>query len=256
MISLICEEMGGNLIDYISKIISLLNKRLAENDPQLNQAISEVYGSIFKAIISQMRPDDIDYTSIHILETLFRNMCHNNKILQIGIAMSLKKIIQCSSHEFLLKNQGFIITKILEILSNPICKAQNSLLEALLTLILGVERELNSLSKIMEFLLLMFEEGGEVECTAKKIAIDIFYAISVMMRERIEEYGDRLLRVLQESKSDKIKYVREAAMLTINLIKDMDGTPKTKSWSNSKKNSVSKTFHYDSIKDICKKNYF
>lgn len=248
VISLMCEEMGGNLIEYTSKIISLLNKRLTENDPQLNQTISEVYGSIFKSVIRQLQPDDITYTSIHILETLFRNMCHNNKILQIGTAMSLKKIIQSSSHEFLQANQKFIISKILEILQNPICKAQNNMLEAILTLILGVERDFEGVSQIMEFLIEMFEEGEEVEWTVKKIGIDIFYTIAVVIGEQMGVYKERVMSILQESKSDKIKYVREAAMLTLNMIKNKDGTPKSQSGSSFKKTGFSKTFHNESKK--------
>ena len=248
VISLMCEEMGASLIEYSSKIISLLNKRLAENDPQLNQTISEVYGSIFKSVIRQLQPDDINYTSIHILENLFRNMCHNNKILQIGTAMSLKKAIQSSSHEFLSLNQNFIISKILEILKNPICKAQNNMLEAILTLILAVERDFEGVSQIMDFLIEMFEEGEEVEWTVKKIGIDIFYTIAVVIGEQMSVYRDRVVSILQESKSDKIKYVREAAMLTLNMIKNMDGTPKSQNGSNIKKAGFSKTSHNESKK--------
>jgi hypothetical protein len=58
----------------------------------------------------------------------------------------------------------------------------------------------------------------------RKMAIDVIYTMAAILREALINYKQEILEVLNHSRSDKIKPVREASIEAIQAVKDIPGT--------------------------------
>jgi len=67
---------------------------------------------------------------------------------------------------------------------------------------------------------LIVDNMGNADWMARKISVDAIYTLSVLMPESLENFKNELLEVLNHCRFDKIKHVRDAAIVAINIIKD------------------------------------
>ena len=93
-----------------------------------------------------------------------------------------------------------------------------------MSLILGVEEKFSPFTG--PILPLIVDNMGNSDWMARKISVDAIYTLSVLMPESLENFKSELLEVLNHCRFDKIKHVRDAAVVAINIIKDFptDGT--------------------------------
>lgn len=202
---LIAESLAEKLEEYLPRVFNILNKKLHESEPHLNQAISDTYGAIFEKVISKLNPSQGFKSTQQILQGIYTNLNDSNKNLQIATSMCLIKLIQNCPLEFLINLNNEITKNILEFLRAPHFKAQTHLLEALLSLILSIEKEFkNNVNEVIEYILEIFSKQNNLEWTIKKISIDVIYTLAIILKETIIPYKDYILQLLQERKCDKV----------------------------------------------------
>lgn len=205
ILSLIAEALMEKLEDYLPRIFNILNRKLHESEPHLNQVISDTYGSLMEKVISKLNLGQGFKFLQLILNGLYSNLSENNKNLQIATSMCLIKLIQNCPLEFLVNLNDEITKKILEFLRSAHFKAQTHLLEALLSLILSIEKEFkHNVNDVIEYILEIFTKQNNLEWTIKKISIDLIYTLAIILKETIIPYKDQLLLLLQERKCDKV----------------------------------------------------
>ena len=98
-------------------------------------------------------------------------------------------------------------------------KAHTQILEALISLILSVEKEFEPYA--VNFLPTLLECMAINEWSTRKMAIDVMYTIAAILRDVIVPYKREILEVLNHCRFDKIKPVREATIEAINVIKEI-----------------------------------
>ena len=67
---------------------------------------------------------------------------------------------------------------------------------------------------------IIVDNMGNKDWMARKISVDAIYTLSVLMPESLENFKNELLEVLNHCRFDKIKHVKDAAIVAINIIKD------------------------------------
>lgn len=219
---LIAEIYEDKILEIFPKIISSLNKRLKEGDSQLNQAISETMGQLVEHIFKHIEIQDALKPLSSALSLFFENFAHDQRNTQIGSAMCISKIIQTSPVDCLEYLMDKIVSKIKESLTNGCCKSQTQLLESLLSLILGVEEKFQIY--LDEVLPIILDSMTNADWNVRKIANDIIYTLCVLVPDRLTKYKTEIIRHLNNCRLDKIKHVRDAASMAINIMKELRGT--------------------------------
>ena len=90
----------------------------------------------------------------------------------------------------------------MEFLCQQSCKAPSQLLEALLSLILGVEEKFESLCNYV--LPILGESTTHSDWAVRKIAVDVLYTLSVLIPEPILIHKEWLLEILNKTRFDKV----------------------------------------------------
>jgi hypothetical protein len=68
----------------------------------------------------------------------------------------------------------------------------------------------------MEFL-----RSQSFDWTVRKMSIDVIYTFAAILKEGIGQYKGDILEVLSETRTDKIKPVREATLEAIQAVRDL-----------------------------------
>ena len=55
------------------------------------------------------------------------------------------------------------------------------------------------------------------------MAIDVIYAVVAILKEKVAPYKEEIVEVLHHCRFDKVKPVREVAIETLNLMKELVG---------------------------------
>ena len=95
------------------------------------------------------------------------------------------------------------------------------MLECLLSLILGIEARFKPFYNQALPEILDSAKNSQLEWNARKMAIDVIYTLSVVLPEALEASHPQICLLLNTCRFDKVKFVREAAVLAINLLKQM-----------------------------------
>lgn len=218
---LIAEIYEDKILEIFPKIILSLNKRLKEGDNQLNQTISETMGQLIEHIFKHIDPQEALKPLSAALFLFFENFQHDQKNTQISSAMCISRIIQTSPVNCLEFLMSKILAKIKEAFSSGYCKSQTQLLESVLSLILGVEEKFQE--HLDEILPLLLEAMLNTDWNVRKIANDIIYTLCVLLPEAVITHKEEIVKHLNSCRFDKIKHVRDAAAMAINIVKDIKG---------------------------------
>lgn len=150
---------------------------------------------------------------------LFANLASANRSLQVGSAICLTRVIQNAPVVVLQTALPLIAAKILETMAAASCKAHTQLLESLISLILAVEGEFSQYAP--QFLPLLLECMTNNDWQVRKMAIDVIYTMAAILRQALSPFKAEILEVLNHTRSDKIKPVREATQEAIQAVKDI-----------------------------------
>ena len=70
----------------------------------------------------------------------------------------------------------------------------------------------------------MLEGANSKDLETKKMAIDVIYTVAAILPPTISPYKDHLIEILNESRFDKQKPIREATIEAINSLKSLPPT--------------------------------
>lgn len=131
--------------------------------------------------------------------------------------MALQRIIQSATPSCMIVMKEEFVCLLLELMKNyP--KVNANLLESLLALIMGIEQHFRPYVEIT--LPILIEFITHTTWNVRKIAIDVIYTLTVFMCDALTPKIDLLIQSLNTAKTDKIKHVRDSAILALNMIKD------------------------------------
>ena len=88
-------------------------------------------------------------------------------------------------------------------------------------MILAVENDFKV--HAIEFLPNLLECMTHADWTTRKMAIDVIYTMAAILRDALSPYKLEILEVLNHSRTDKIKPVREATLEAIQAVKEIPG---------------------------------
>jgi len=92
-------------------------------------------------------------------------------------------------------------------------------LECLISIVLSIEKDFQPYVK--NFLPFMLEGAQSKDQETKKMAIDVIYTVAAILPLVIAPFKDHLVEVLNESRFDKQKPIREATIEAISALKDL-----------------------------------
>ena len=218
---LIAEIYEDKILEIFPKIVMNLNKRLKEGDNQLNQAISETMGQLIEHVFKHIDPNEALKPLSSAIFLFFENFLHDQRNTQIGSAMCISRIIQTSPVNCLEFLMPKIVVKLKEAFVSGYCKSQTQLLESLLSLILGVEEKFQD--HLQEVLPTILDSMLNSDWTVRKISNDIIYTLCVLIPDGIINHKEQIIKHLNGCRFDKIKHVRDAAAMAINIVKEIKG---------------------------------
>ena len=86
-------------------------------------------------------------------------------------------------------------------------------------MVLSIEKDFHPYVK--QFLPFMIECASSKDQEIKKMAIDVIYTVAAILPPTLSPFKDHLIEVLNESRFDKQKPIREATIEAISAIKDL-----------------------------------
>jgi len=196
LLSLAGELFEDALIPQITNRSEYANKRFEESDDHLDEICSE-----------------------SILKMIFTNIINPNKETQISAGVCLSKIIQNAPIESLIAELDTISERMIDLLASNTCKCHTQVLEALISLILAIEDNFEPYA--VNFLPYLLECMAMNDWATRKMAIDVIYTLAAILSEVLIPFKAEILEVLNHSRFDKFKPVREATIEAVQIIKNL-----------------------------------
>ena len=220
MYGTLAEVMEAEAVPYIPRMVTALQKKMKEGDQLLHEALGFAFGTLVHNTLHTITdlPASCDQLTF-ILKPLFANLLGANKVVQMGSALAFTKIIQHAPIECLQYLLGKLVGKILEITGNPSCKCQPQVLESVISLTLSVE--LDIAPYVPQLLPLGMQNMNSDDPNSRKSAIDLFYTFGAVVPNAVEPYAGEIVQLLSKCRTDKVKPVRDAAIETLGVYKDM-----------------------------------
>ncbi|KRX10893.1 Armadillo-type fold [Pseudocohnilembus persalinus] len=217
---LAAEVYGFKILEFFPKILQNLNKKLKEQDNSLHQAIGDCFGLLLEFSLKELTPQEALPFVTQVLMFIFTNLSDKSKQLQAGSAIALSKVIQSCPLEVLYELSNEIVKKINDCYQNTQFKAQNHLLEALLSLLVGIEDKFNPYCQII--MPLIIGSMTDSQWAVRKISVDIIYTIAILMPQELIPFQRQCIEILNQSRFDKIKHVRDASIIALNVLKEQN----------------------------------
>eukprot|EP01017_Pseudomicrothorax_dubius_P020754 TRINITY_DN2252_c0_g1_i2.p1 TRINITY_DN2252_c0_g1~~TRINITY_DN2252_c0_g1_i2.p1 ORF type:complete len:923 (+),score=217.52 TRINITY_DN2252_c0_g1_i2:60-2828(+) len=234
VLGVIAEVLESRVVEVLPRILAIIARKLKDNDNIIHSALSDAIGEVVQAGLSGVRAHDAVGVIESTLNTFFGLLYSGApRFTQIGAAMCITRVLQSSPLEPLHFLLGSIVTRLLDLIKSPAVKATAQLFESLLSLLLGVE------TKFVDFVPLtlppVVEALNHFEWTTRKLAIDIIYTLAVLLPTSLHPHKSALSSVLANARSDKVKHVREAALVALNIVREF---PEPQSLKSTLRNSV------------------
>jgi len=212
MYGIIAEIFSKNVLEFFPKILSILNKKIKEGQGHYNETIADVIGKLAEYSLRGLDTTKSIQLLNFLLHSLYLNLTPTNKKnAHIGSAMCIFKIIQNTPVDCLSIMLDDIVEKITIFLNDSTCFAHAQLLEGILSLILAVESKFTSC--LPNILPSITNAMKNTEWLVRKLALDIIYTLAVILPDSIREFLKDLTIILNAAKFDKIKKVRETAIM-------------------------------------------
>jgi hypothetical protein len=221
VIIILAEVFEEKLVEFLPKILSIILKRIKEDDPQLNSACTETMGTLISTCLKGLPTQYLTEQLAAIFKNFLRILPKSGKYSQIGAAMCITKIVQTSPVECILKIGEEILQKLIEIMGSSACKARLQIMEAFLSIILATEDQTEKLQKNCELFLPIVVEGFEnSDWNIRKLSIEIIYTFSDLVPELIISQKTVIVEALNKLRFDKVWHllIQRVVIKCINAI--------------------------------------
>ncbi|CDW76319.1 armadillo beta-catenin-like repeat-containing protein [Stylonychia lemnae] len=214
------ELFGENIIPFMPKIIQFYQRKFKDIDPQLSQALADSLGVLFHFMLKNLegKEESIDQLKI-ILRELHQNIIAPGKNQQVTASVCLAKVIQSSPASCIKKLLPKLANRIFEQINNPTTKCRAQILECVISIVLSIEKEFHPYVK--SFLPFILEGAQSKDQETKKMAIDVIYTLAAILPPALSPFKDHFIEILNESRFDKQKPIREATIEAISALKDL-----------------------------------
>ena len=212
-------------LPYLNPILSIIQSLIIEKNINFLNNIPE----LFTKIVRNLTPDDINATNKFLTDEekkiyeILQNFCFYNlkfseKINQIIGSLCLTKLVE--NCPYVLKNEymKIIIDNILSLLSSENFKATNELLNCLISLILGAEKNFLPYAKIVFNKIIDFITNDD--WIQRKLTLNLIYILIYYCKEEMISLKENILNILSVLKKDKIKEVKDVCLLIEHLFEN------------------------------------
>lgn len=110
----------------------------------------------------------------------------------------------------------------MECLSAPMCKSHTQVLESIISIVLAVELDFSQHStNFLPLLLDFLRIPSGFDWSVRKMAIDVLYTFAAILKQSMAPFKSEVLEILAETRTDKIKPVREASIEAIQAFREL-----------------------------------
>ncbi|KAL4480399.1 hypothetical protein ABPG74_020915 [Tetrahymena malaccensis] len=220
LIGLLAQIFEEKLLDYLPRILAILNKKIKECDSSLQGVVSETFGQLIEYSLRKVDPQvGLRYLQ-QTVKVIQQNFSHNSATIQQVAAMSLQKIIQSAPPLCMIDMKEEIIGVILDQLRTN-KQVNSNLLDSLLALIMGIEDQFRPF--VPATVPVLIDHANHSVWNVRKIAVDVIYTLCVFMCDSLEPFIEQIVESLSNCRFDKIKHVRDSATVALNTIKEKLG---------------------------------
>ena len=204
---------------------------------------------------------DLDKNCIYesLLGFCTTNMNSENKWNQVCGSLSLSRLIENCPLVLSSSNMKNIWEQMCIFLEKFTFNAKSEMLDALISLVFAAESFFKpfatvTLYKILDYL-------TDSDWVKRKLAVDIVYTLANYCQEEIFTLKSHIIEFLKVLKSDKIKQVREACLVTLKFLNDHENLTETTIKNDNNKSinlktdkseDLNKNKELRSIESVCK----
>ncbi|KAH0719708.1 hypothetical protein KY290_004623 [Solanum tuberosum] len=216
----VCASHGDSAATHLTKIIGNIVKRLKDSDSGVRDACRDAIGSLSSLYLKgEAESGGIGSVVALFVKPLFEAMNENSKTVQSGAALCMAKVVECASDPPVLSFQK-LCPRICKYLNNPHFVAKASLLPVV-----------SSLSQVgaiapqnLEPLLQTIHEClSNTDWATRKAAADTLSALALNSSNLVAGGATSTLTVLEASRFDKIKPVRDSMLEALQHWKKIAG---------------------------------
>ena len=206
VIIILAQVFEEKLVDYLPKILSIMAKRIKEEDPQVNAACAEATKAIISISLKGLSAEQFTEQLDLMLKSYLAIFPKAGKEAQIGAAMCISKIVQTSPIECVYPLSDNILQRLIELLKTPWCKAHLQILEALMSLVSATEDNPEKLVKISETLFpVAMNYLDHPDSNVRKTCVEIIYAFNIFTPGLIISNKSVIVDTLERLRGDKVK---------------------------------------------------
>lgn len=214
------EIFGENLLPFTSKIYGIFQKKFKDLDPQLNQAISDSFGTMVHFLLKNISGKSEGKDQLKIIIS----MCHHSivqpvKQQQMAASMIQKSVVQQAPKEAVEAILQKLAVRLGEQISYSQCKCKPVVLQSIMATLFQVESALEQYCPL--YLPALIECIKNKDLSIRKMAIDTVFAFSQMLPKAIAQYKDQFTEALGESRYDKNKPIRDSTADALNGLREL-----------------------------------
>lgn len=218
---IIAEVFQFQLIEYQPKIFMVMNKKIKDGDKEMYQAIADTYTGVLEYALKNISQNVETHTISECLKNQFEIVRSGAQASQIGASLCVSKIIQSSPINSISTLFENTLNKIQDNLRLDNCKCVCEMLECLLSLLLTNQLKVSKYADII--LPVLNQTYHSQKWNVRKVAVDALYSLCIICPNYMKNHKMDLIESINPLKVDKNKNVREAAMATLNALKDLPG---------------------------------
>ncbi|VFQ82546.1 unnamed protein product [Cuscuta campestris] len=220
LLAALCAAHSDYTATHLTKIIAHIVKRLKDPDSAVRDACRDAIGSLSSLYLKgEVETGGLGSVVSLFVKPLFEAMGENNKTVQGGAAMCMAKMVVCASNPPVAAFQK-LCPRICKYLNSPNFMAKASLLFVV-----------SSLSQVgaiaaqnFESLLRSLQECiSSSEWATRKAAADTLTVLALHSSNLVTDEAASVLAVLEASRFDKIKPVRDSMSEALQLWKKIAG---------------------------------
>ncbi|KAK2984835.1 hypothetical protein RJ640_004660 [Escallonia rubra] len=215
-----CAAHGDSTATHLTKIIAHIVKRLKDSDSGVKDSCKDAIGALSSLYLKgEVENGGLGSVVSLFVKPLFEAMGEQNKGVQAGAALCMAKMIECAPDPPASAFQK-LCPKICKYLNNPNFLAKAALLPVVASLSQVGAIAPQSLEPLLQSI---HECLGSTDWATRKAAADVLNALALHSRNLIAGRADSTLTVLEASRFDKIKPVRDSVTDALQLWKNVAG---------------------------------
>ncbi|XP_015898867.2 TORTIFOLIA1-like protein 1 isoform X2 [Ziziphus jujuba] len=222
LLATVCASHGDSTSTHLTKIIAHIVKRLKDADSGVKDACRDAIGALSAQYLKGENGGDngsLGSVVTLFVKPLFEAMGEQNKGVQSGAAMCMAKMVECASNPPVAAFQK-LCPRICKLLNNP-----NFLSRAALLPVVSSLSQVGAIApQCLDNLLQSIHDClGSSDWATRKAAADALIALALHSSNLIKDGAASTLTVLEASRFDKIKPVRDSMTEALQLWKMIAG---------------------------------